>query len=492
MPIRTCATRIVRAVAAGTAAAVLLTGCSSVIAGNPSVILPANANLAVIGDSHGPFDTLVKNALSDVMAFWRRQYPTISGGKALPALHGGLYSIDGGAVVQSGKVPGPAAREGCVARKAAFIVDNAAFCEIDDSIVWDRNPNHLLGVISNKYGPLLIAMAFAHEFGHAIQHRLGIFDNPPPVIDTESQADCAAGAFLADIVSGRAQHFRATPAQLDEALLGYLQVRDSTPVSGAGITHGDGFDRLSAIDDGLTHGPAFCYSASYFDRKFTERPFVTDQDYLTGGNETLAQVLDPNDTNSDPNAGGLEPDLNRFWTAAAKLINKTFTPVKFAEAAHPACGASASSQFGYCPDDNTVYYSNAVAARAYNSITERQIDPSTGNITLLNNQPADYALGTLIAMGWGMAVRHQLFNRPIDSTEALLGAACYAGAYSKDINVLPTATAQFTLSPPDLDEATEAMLTLVGSDQAYGARGTTGLQRIQYFVKGYNNGLSVC
>jgi hypothetical protein len=36
------------------------------------------------------------------------------------------------------------------------------------------------------------------------------------------------------------------------------------------------------------------------------------------------------------------------------------------------------------------------------------------------------------------------------------------------------------------------MLNLVGLDQSYGARGTTGLQRVQSFVKGYGGGLSVC
>jgi hypothetical protein len=43
-----------------------------------------------------------------------------------------------------------------------------------------------------------------------------------------------------------------------------------------------------------------------------------------------------------------------------------------------------------------------------------------------------------------------------------------------------------------MDEATFAMLNLVGSDQAFGNRGTSGLDRIQQFVKGYAGGLSVC
>jgi len=121
------------------------------------------------------------------------------------------------------------------------------------------------------------------------------------------------------------------------------------------------------------------------------------------------------------------------------------------------------------------------------------VEKSTGNVTLLFNQPADFSLGTLFAVGWGMAVRHQLFNRTTDDKAALLAAVCYSGAYSKDINLAQgDKTHTFILSPPDLDEASSAMLTLVGQDRAYSARGTSGLDRIQAFVKGYNGGLSAC
>ncbi|MFN2517985.1 MAG: hypothetical protein ABR604_02915, partial [Jatrophihabitantaceae bacterium] len=127
---------------------------------------------------------------------------------------------------------------------------------------------------------------------------------------------------------------------------------------------------------------------------------------------------------------------------------------------------------------------------AYNSLDDKHVDRQTRKVSLLENQPADFALGTLFAVGWGLAVRHQLFNRSMEGQDGLLAASCYTGAYAKDINVANTRS--FALSPPDMDEATSAMLNLVGDDRAYGARGTTGLQRIQSFVKGYQGGLSVC
>lgn len=479
-----------RMIAVALAAAVALAGCADVVNGHPSAGVAPDASLHVVGGTNGSIDTLVKNALSDVTAFWQQNYPKVSGGKSLPALKGGLYSIDGSEVVSSGKIVGPAGSEGCVAQDPTFIVDNAAYCKSDDSIVWDRDPNHIFGVFAQKFGPLMVALAFAHEYGHAIQERLGTFNQHLATITTESQADCAAGAFLGAIRQGTAAHFRATDADIDLALNGYLLVRDPPPVSTGDISHGDGFDRLAAIDDGLSKGVAFCYSESYLSRQFTERPFVSDQDYLTGGNETLDQVLNPNDPTKDPKAGGLIPDLNRFFGAAASGAGKSWQAVKIAQAPHPKCGASATSEFGYCPDDNTVYYSDAFAAQAYNSLAALRIDTQSGNASLALNQPADFALGTLFAVGWGMATLHQLEHQPIDSKDALLAAACYTGAYAKDINVAKAGA--FTLSPPDMDEATSAMLNLVGDDQAYGARGTNGLQRVQSFVKGYGGGFSAC
>jgi predicted metalloprotease len=472
-----------------------LSGCATVVIGSPSAATAPPANLTVVGDSGSTLDTTIKNALSDIFAFWKLNYPKIAHGAQFEPIKGGLFSVDGAQVLRDRQASGPAAQEGCIQQDALFIIDNAAYCQVDDSIVWDRSDGHLIQVLSARYGDLLVAEVFAHETGHAIQQRLGIFKNQTlPTIDVESQADCAAGAFLASILKGESAHFRANSVQVDEMLNGYLQVRDSTPTSSAQISHGNGFDRISAIADGLTHGATFCYSPNYFNRQFTERPFLNDNDYISGGNETLSQVLDPNDTKTDPSAGGLQPDLNRFWTSAGQSISKKWTAVKIAQATRPACGASSGSQFGYCPNDNTVYYDKAFAQRAYYSLAQVRLDQNNATVAVVDNQPADFALGTLFAMSWGMSVRHQFFNQPLDSSDALLAAACYTGAYSKDINRASNDDGKhpFLLSPPDMDEATSAMLNLAGLPQAFGARNTTGLQRVQAFVKGYNGGLSVC
>ena len=97
----------------------------------------------------------------------------------------------------------------------------------------------------------------------------------PPTIYSESQADCAAGAFIAYAMAGNAPHFPIDAAELDQALTGFLQIRDSTPESPQDISHGNGFDRLSALQAGIANGATYCFSSTYFDtRQFTEVGFV--------------------------------------------------------------------------------------------------------------------------------------------------------------------------------------------------------------------------
>jgi predicted metalloprotease len=394
-------------------------------------------------------------------------------------------------VLRTRRAPATVAKEACLAKQPSFVVDNAAYCTLDDSVVWDRSPGHLVPVLGKRFGTTLVALVVAHEFGHAIQARLGITKRNLPTIDTESQADCAAGAFIASAMAGKAPHFLVDTATLDEALNGYLLVRDTTPLSPRDISHGNGFDRLSAVEDGIEHGATFCYRPAYFGRQFTERPFDTElsPDFLSGGNETLSQVLNPGNPRTNPNAGGLQPDLNRFWKAAGTRVHKSFKNVRIAQANSPKCGATSSSRFGYCPADNTVYYDHAFASDAYFSLPALSVDSRTARVQVVEHQPADFALGTLFAVGWGMAARHQFFHASTDDRAGLLAAICYTGSYAKNIN---KPTGGFVLSPPDMDEATYAILNLVGLPQAYGARGTSGLQRIQAFVKGYFGDLSSC
>jgi predicted metalloprotease len=331
----------------------------------------------------------------------------------------------------------------------------------------------------------MIALIFAHEFGHAISARLGVFKQNPPTIDTESQADCAAGAWAGSLLRHQDPHFRnVTARDIDDALEGYLDGRDKTPGTLSEVSHGNGFDRLSALADGLDHGVTYCYSKHYFDRTFTERPFSSVSDYEAGGNAPLSQAIAPHSF--------LAKDLNRFFTGAAQSVHKTFHPVTLKETSAPQCG-SATAQLLYCPANNTVEFTAAFAHQAYYSLPDISVAPTSGNVTLLFHQPADFALGELFATAWGLAVRHQLFNLPLDDQQAITSAVCYTGAYAKDVNLAQNPGDKFLiLSPADLDEAVSALLNRPLLTSSFGERGSTGLDRIQAFVRGYNSGLPAC
>jgi predicted metalloprotease len=429
------------------------------------------SQLKIIGDSNTKFDQLARNALADVEAYWKEVYPTISGGKQLQPVRGGVYSVTTGH---------PNTANACMERSPQAADNNAFYCPLDDSFAYDRTG--LVGQLAQHFGPEMAMVVIAHEYGHMIQNRLSI---DRPSIFMETQADCAAGAFTAAEYRVSqpyvtSPHFGEKPPDLDRTIIGLILLRDNAPHSAEDVgTHGSGFDRGSAFSDGFHNGAKFCYSDDWANRQFTERPYTTDDDYTSGGNQTLTQVL-----SSD---GGLFRDLNAFWASTFPKISggKSWQPVQVKQADHPPC-ADSSVQFGYCANDNTVYYSASIAEQVYNSVPDVHI-AADGQLQFDENGPGDYALGTLFTVAFGMAALHQS-GKATDTANALAKAVCYAGVYSENINVAldqAPRSEKFVLSPQDMDEATYAMLRSVNEPSVFGARNTTGLDRINDFRKGY-------
>ena len=470
--------RRVGALLLSVALAATLAACSVKGDGSPGVDVqagnvPASA-LPIVGDGGTSFDQETRNALTDIQQFWALAYPSISGGEALKPLSGGVYSVE------TGK---PNSENKCMAEQPTAADNNAFYCQLDDTFAYDRVG--LVKVIADQLGENFVPLVFAHEFGHLIQERTDLFDRSSILL--ESQADCASGAFMAaeagvSSIKLTNKHFNVDPKGLDKILLGMILLRDRSPhdVSKTG-SHGNGFDRLSAFSDGFNGGVTKCYSSDWTSRQFTERDYSTTQDQQNGGNLPFDQIAST--------TSGLIPDLNRFWTGAFKSINKTFNPVKVKAGAAP-CAGDTGTKFAYCPSDNTVYYDSDTAKAVYYSVPVIALDQSN-KVTIEQNSAGDYALGAVFAYAWGFAVRSQV-GLSIDDTAAMLGAACYTGAYSENINIVPTKTSEFTLSPQDMDEASVAILRDVPLNQLFGARNTTGFQRIDSFKKGYFGTLTAC
>ena len=78
----------------------------------------------------------------------------------------------------------------------------AFYCTLGDFMVYDDGDDSLLGALAENFGPSIMGVVLAHEFGHAIQFRSGDLDSGVSTILTEQQADCFAGAWVSWASSG--------------------------------------------------------------------------------------------------------------------------------------------------------------------------------------------------------------------------------------------------------------------------------------------------
>src|SRR3712207_2922974 len=130
----------------------------------------------------------------------------------------------------------------------------------------------------------------AHEFGHAVQGRVG---SPDASIATETQADCYAGAWSAWVADGEASHSQLREAELDDLLRGYFLLRDPVGTSTAQESaHGSYFDRVSAFQEGFDDGPQACRDRFGPQRIFTQGEFTSDVDFANRGNAPFPDTQD--------------------------------------------------------------------------------------------------------------------------------------------------------------------------------------------------------
>src|SRR4051812_45255853 len=127
-------------------------------------------------------DTVIRS-LRDVERFWRENFPDIAGGKQFEVVKGGYFPYT------QRKLPPP-----CGGQPPEY-QPNAFYCPPGDFIAWDTQ--NLIPQLEQRYGALLVGVVMAHEYGHAVQTRLGRTRDATVVL--EQQADCFAGAWLKDV-----------------------------------------------------------------------------------------------------------------------------------------------------------------------------------------------------------------------------------------------------------------------------------------------------
>lgn len=127
----------------------------------------------------GEDDKLATAAIDDVQTYWGEMLPSDFGVQFEPVKS--LLSYDANTDTEE---------TGCGSVKKLV---NAFYCPTDDSVAWDRGV--LLPMLRKRFGPMSVVVVLAHEFGHAVQYRLGdkagITKSTPTVVK-EQQADCFA------------------------------------------------------------------------------------------------------------------------------------------------------------------------------------------------------------------------------------------------------------------------------------------------------------
>ncbi|GAA2650550.1 neutral zinc metallopeptidase [Paractinoplanes durhamensis] len=424
-------------------AAVLIAGCG---------LAPTPSNDGARPEQ-GSSDVVTKS-LKDVERFWKANFPGIAAGKAFQPISGGYFPY-------TETTPPP----DCGGQDFEY-QPNAFYCPDGDFIAWDAQ--QLIPQLQEGFGPLLVGVVMAHEYGHAIQARVGDIQQPTVVL--EQQADCYAGAWLADVQAGRSTAFKKPSAtQVDNTVAGILMLRDQpgTPALADGA-HGNAFDRVRALQEGVQQGAKKCAGYSAGNLQVTEVPFSTEEEAATGGELPYAQAVN-----------ALAKDAEEFWTRTFRELPgggdwPQLGVEPFTDGAPPDCNDPDETAEGaafYCPSGNFVAFDNSdLGPRLYQQI-------------------GDFAIGMLLGDLFARAAQER---RGADTSgkAGQLTVDCLAGAWTNDLLTRDNQNNEgIRLSPGDLDEAVTALLAF---GRAEDNTGPSAFDRIASYRKGVLEGLGVC
>lgn len=405
-------------------------------------------SVQIHGDANDPVNKIVISAIGDLQQYWTDEFPKLYG-KPYTPVNGGFYAV-------TSSTPLPPC-----AQAPDDIAGNAFYCAKADDVAWDAQG--LLPDLRKRFGDFVIPVVLAHEWGHAVQARAN-FEGQ--TVTKEIQADCFAGAWAAHAAKGGA--FKPTDADIDRALAGFLSLRDEPGTEKHDPkAHGSGFDRVNSFQTGLENGPDACKAYKDGDPQVVEIPFTDVGDMAEGGNAPYDDIV-----------AGVPGDLEDYWSQVyPKLANNPWTPLQpprpFDPAQQPTCGGAPTTGYllFYCVPEDYVGFDTV------NAMPE------------IYSEGGDFAVATLIATQYGLAVLTRLGQDPTDKTTSLRGD-CMAGAWTASLYLQDRPTSNYHLSPGDLDKAVAALLLFRGSGDV--ARQGQGYQRIDAYRDGVLNGAKAC
>lgn len=399
-------------------------------------------------------EDLEVEALNDVEAYWEEEFPEIYGSDFEP--------VDGGFIPYGPDTEVP----DCGPQELDYETaqNNAFYCTFDDYIAWDDVG--LLATVEEDYGPLAVGVIMAHEYGHAVQERIDVFDQA--TIITELQADCFAGAWASD-VNGRIPYFSSDNGALVASIAAFVELLRDAPGSSKNspTAHGSAFDRISAFQNGYDEGASACATYVEDPPVLTQMPFRPGADQASGGNLPTDELFEL-----------LPEDIESFYTALFDSAGEDWDPLDNIELVDPdrdsvhcddetLTGDELEYLSAYCPDDDTIYFDAA------------ELLPDLEDI-------GDMAVGGELARLYAVKAQHDL---GISGSEADLTeqADCLTGVYIAAMFNEAIPGQQLLLSGGDLDEIVIVFLVFAeGSDES------SPVDRIGDFRDGFLEGSAAC
>lgn len=433
-------------------------------------------------------DAFLAVAATDVERWWAEQFPEVYGAPFDP-LAGGIHA---GYPGRTDAVPGCGDDRTVYEDLQLFV---AFYCPFGDFIAYDDGDTgeSLLTPLADQFGPAVMGVVLAHEYGHAIQERIGADDGRFATIITEQQADCFAGAWTGQAYRGESPMLRLGDADLRAGLLAMLSVRD--PVGTDQFVpggHGSAFDRVGAFQEGFVAGPGRCAELLDAPLELMPNRFLNASDAIFEGNAPYdCTGLDPAEVGQDfieictPAPEFLAADIDHFWRTAVP----TFTPVTVGttdDVTSVRCDDRLvlAPQVVICPSDRTLVYDEPAVLDLYDEF-------------------GDFTLGYLYGIGWAEFALREVGD-PTTGEARVLKRDCLTGAWLRDITPDTFGDTPregdrdgdgiddtVTSSPGDLDEAIE-MTILVGDEGAAVDVAGSPFEKIAAFRTGVLGGRTAC
>jgi predicted metalloprotease len=432
------------------------------------------------------YDAFVGTALADLERWWGEVYPAVYGEPFEP-LAGGVYA---GYPERATDVPGCGEEQTPYADLNLYV---AFYCDFSDFMAYDDGDDSLLAPLANEFGPAVLGVVLAHEYGHAIQSRTGALERFLATIYTEQQADCFSGAWAGQAYRGESPLLRLGDVDLRAGLVAILEVRDPVGtdqfVAGG---HGSAFDRVGAFQEGFVNGPERC--AELLDQPLVLMPNQFQP--TASGEVSLDEILQGNApydceelralgaddaavADCTPAPTFLAEDLNDFWSTelGSEFPAMSHAPTSDVDSFGCSDGVRLALEVLLCPSQDSVVYDEPDVISLYRAF-------------------GDFTLGYFYGIAWAERAQ-ELLASPLQGEQRALLNDCYTGAWVSDIT--PDATGQtnrpgedaISSSPGDLDEAIR-MAIILGDAGAQVNQVGSPFEKIESFRAGVLGGLDAC